>query len=89
MNSLPLFGLSVVMSFVAFGIVTRIYIWPRLRTARREQALIALTVPHAFRLDFFSRIRTGAADGGQPKNELPDKRNQPVADVPSVLGVTI
>jgi hypothetical protein len=45
MNSLPLFGLSVVMSFVAFGIVTQIYIWPRLRTARREQALIALTVP--------------------------------------------
>jgi hypothetical protein len=45
MNSLPLFGLSVVMSFVAFGIVTQIYIWPRLRTACREQALIALTVP--------------------------------------------
>jgi hypothetical protein len=49
MNSLPLFGLSVVMSFVAFGIVTQIYIWPRLRTARREQAPIALTVPHTFR----------------------------------------
>jgi hypothetical protein len=43
MNSTPLFGLSVAMSFVAFGIVTQIYIWPRLRTARREQALIALT----------------------------------------------
>jgi hypothetical protein len=49
MNSTPLFGLSVAMSFVAFGIVTQIYIWPRLRTARREQALIALTVPHTFR----------------------------------------
>ena len=31
MNELPLFGVSVLMSFVAFGIVTRIYIWPRLR----------------------------------------------------------
>jgi hypothetical protein len=49
MNSLPFFGLSVVMGFVAFGIVTRLYIWPRLRTARREQALVALTVPHTFR----------------------------------------
>jgi hypothetical protein len=49
MNSLPLFGLSVLMSFVAFGIVTRTYIWPRLRMARREEALIALTVPHMFR----------------------------------------
>jgi hypothetical protein len=37
------------MSFVAFGIVTRTYIWPRLRMARREEALIALTVPHTFR----------------------------------------
>jgi len=27
------FGLSVLMSFVAFGIVTRLYIWPRLRQA--------------------------------------------------------
>ena len=28
MNQLPLFGLSVLMSFVAFGIVTRTYLWP-------------------------------------------------------------
>jgi hypothetical protein len=49
MNSTPLFGLSVLMSFVAFGIVTGTYILPRLRTARREEALIALTVPHTFR----------------------------------------
>jgi len=42
MNGLPLFGLSVLMSFVAFGIVTKIYIWPRLRMAQRSEALIAL-----------------------------------------------
>ena len=59
MNILPLFGLSVVMSFVAFGIVTRIYIWPRLRTARREQALIALTVPHTFRFIGLSLLIPG------------------------------
>ena len=49
MNGLPLFGLSVLMSFVAFGIVTKIYIWPRLRMAQRSEALIALAVPHTFR----------------------------------------
>jgi hypothetical protein len=29
-----LFGLSVLMSFTAFGIVTKLYIWPRLRVMR-------------------------------------------------------
>jgi hypothetical protein len=44
-----LFGLSVLMSFLAFGIVTRLYIWPRLKVMRREDALIPLVVPHTFR----------------------------------------
>ena len=44
-----LFGVSILMDFVAFGVVTRLYIWPRLRAARRESALRALVVPHTFR----------------------------------------
>jgi hypothetical protein len=44
-----LFGLSILMSFIAFGIVTKLYIWPRLRVMRREDALIRLVVPHTFR----------------------------------------
>jgi len=44
-----LFGLSVLMSFVAFGLVTKIYIWPRLRTLERDDALVPLLVPHTFR----------------------------------------
>jgi hypothetical protein len=43
------FGLSILLSFVAFGIVTKLYLWPRLRVLRREDALIALAVPHTFR----------------------------------------
>jgi hypothetical protein len=31
MSIQALFGLSVFMSFVAFGLVTQLYIWPRLR----------------------------------------------------------
>jgi hypothetical protein len=44
-----LFGLGVLMSFVAFGIVTRLYIWPRVEAVPREDALAALAAPHMFR----------------------------------------
>src|SRR6516164_6471828 len=66
MNSLPLFGLSVLMSFVAFGIVTRTYIWPRLRMARREEALIALTVPHTFRFIGLGFLIPGVVSSSLP-----------------------
>ena len=44
-----LLGISVLMSFIAFGIVTTHYIWPSLRTMPLERALIPLVVPHMFR----------------------------------------
>jgi hypothetical protein len=44
-----LFGLSILMSFVAFGLVTKLYIWPRLRLLKRDDALLSLVLPHAFR----------------------------------------
>ena len=44
-----LFGLSVLTSFVAFGIVAKIYIAPRLKLMRREDALRCLVAPHMFR----------------------------------------
>lgn len=44
-----IFGISVMMSFVAFGIVTNLYILPFIRNSSRENTLIALIVPHAFR----------------------------------------
>jgi hypothetical protein len=49
MSSDALFGLSILMSFVAFGIATRLYIWPKLRPMRREDALVPLLLPHTFR----------------------------------------
>jgi hypothetical protein len=49
MTVVALFGLSVLMSFLAFGIVTRLYIWPRVDAAAREDALAALAAPHMFR----------------------------------------
>src|SRR5262245_5297880 len=44
-----LFGLSVLTSFVAFGIVAKLYIVPRLKTMSREGALRCLIAPHMFR----------------------------------------
>lgn len=49
MNSGALFGLSVLMGFVAFAIVTKIYLLPPLRVMRREHALTALLIPNIFR----------------------------------------
>jgi hypothetical protein len=37
------------MSFLAFGIVIRLYIWPRVDAAAREDALAALAARHTFR----------------------------------------
>ena len=44
-----LFGLTVLLSFCAFGIVMIPYILPRLRGIDREDAIAALVGPHAFR----------------------------------------
>ena len=44
-----LFGVSVVFSFVAWGVVTRQYIWPALRSRGREDALRPILVLHIFR----------------------------------------
>jgi len=49
MQVLALFGVSVLMSFVASSIVAALYIWPRLKAMRREDALLPLVVPHMFR----------------------------------------
>jgi hypothetical protein len=49
MDIQALFGLSVLMSFVAFGLVTQLYIWPHLRIRERDDALLPLVVPHTFR----------------------------------------
>jgi hypothetical protein len=48
-NSGPLFGLSVLMGFGAFGIVTKIYLLASLRAMRRDHALTAPLVPNIFR----------------------------------------
>jgi len=61
-----IFGLSVVMSFLAFCIVTKLYIWPRLRLMRREDALVPLVVPHTFRFVGLSFLVPGVVSPSLP-----------------------
>jgi hypothetical protein len=44
-----LFGISVILSFISWGIIARRYIWPALRRVPRAQALRPLLLLHAFR----------------------------------------
>jgi hypothetical protein len=61
-----LFGLSVLMSFVAFGLVTELYIWPRLRILERDDALLPLVVPHTFRFIGLSFLVPGVVSPSLP-----------------------
>jgi hypothetical protein len=66
MQVLALFGLSVLMSFVASGIVAALYIWPRLKAMRREDALLPLVVPHMFRFVGLSFLVPGVVAPSLP-----------------------
>ena len=66
MSVQALFGLSVLMNFVAFGLLTALYIWPRVRTLRREDALTALLVPHTFRFVGLSFLVPGVVAASLP-----------------------
>jgi hypothetical protein len=66
MDIQALFGLSVLMSFVAFGLVTKLYIWPRLRTVRRDGAIVSLMVPHTFRFIGLSFLVPGVVSPSLP-----------------------
>jgi hypothetical protein len=48
MNVRLVFGISVFMSLVSSGVVAKLYVWPRLRTMAREDALVPLVAPHMF-----------------------------------------
>jgi hypothetical protein len=48
MNVRALFGLSILMSFIASIVAAKLYAWPRLRTMNRNDALVPLVAPHMF-----------------------------------------
>jgi hypothetical protein len=66
MSIQELFGLSILMSFVASGLVTRLFIWPRLRVMARDDALLPLVVPHTFRFSGLSFLVPGVVSPALP-----------------------
>ena len=66
MDILALFGLSVLFSFLAFGLVAKLYIWPRLRSLDRDKALLPLVVPHTFRFIGLSFLVPGVVSPSLP-----------------------
>ena len=66
MDILALFGLSILLSFVAFGLVTKFYIWPRLRPLERDDALLPLVMLHTFRFIGLSFLVPGVVSPSLP-----------------------
>jgi len=66
MSSDAVFGLIILMSFLAVGMVTKVYIWPRLRGMGRTEALLPLVIPHTFRFLGLSFLIPGVVSPSLP-----------------------
>lgn len=66
MDVRALFGISVLISFVAFGLVTKFYIWPYLQSMERDKALLPLIIPHTFRFIGLSFLVPGVVSASLP-----------------------
>jgi hypothetical protein len=62
----PVFLLSLVGIFVAFGVLTALYVWPWLRALPRDAALKILLLPHAFRFVGLSFLMPGVVAPSLP-----------------------
>lgn len=54
------------MSFVASGLVTWLFVWPRLRIMARDDALLPLVAPHTFRFIGLSFLVPGVVSPDLP-----------------------
>jgi hypothetical protein len=66
MDIQALFGLSVLMSFVASGLAAKLYVWPRLQVLERHDALVLLVFPHSFRFVGLSFLVPGVVSASLP-----------------------
>lgn len=60
------FFLSIAFSFIAWAIVTRRYIWPRLRLRQRTEALQPLLALHSFRFIGLAFLVPGVVSTDMP-----------------------
>jgi len=66
MDVRALFGLSIIMSFGAFGLVTGLYVWPALRALAVESALLPLVTANTFRFVGLSFLVPGVVSPSLP-----------------------
>ncbi|HEY6622059.1 MAG TPA: hypothetical protein VIY68_21155 [Steroidobacteraceae bacterium] len=68
MNLRALFGLSILMSFVAFVLITKLYIWPQLHAVSMASALTALVAIHMYRFIGLGFLVPGVAAAALPSH---------------------
>ncbi len=84
----PLFLLAVAGSFVSFGVLAGLYIWPRLTALPRSEALKLLALPHAFRFVGLSFLITGVVSPLLPSAfAVPDAWGDLTASVLALLSI--
>lgn len=66
MNQQATFGISVVLSFIVWGIIGARYIWPALRSRTRTEALYPILLLHGFRFIGLAFIVPGVASPALP-----------------------
>jgi hypothetical protein len=67
MDVQALFDISVLMCFLSFAIVTKLYLWPTLARWSHEDALVALMVPHTTRFIGLAFLVPGVAAPSLPR----------------------
>jgi hypothetical protein len=83
MNTQAIFGVSILMSFVASIMAAKLYAWPRLRTMNRNDALVPLVAPHMF----LRTIGLGFLVSGVVPSSLPASVAVPAAHGDLIAGV--
>ena len=66
MEPMVLFGIQFTMSLVAFALIARWHVWPRLSSMPRELALVPLLWVHAFRIVGGTILAPGSVGPGVP-----------------------
>jgi hypothetical protein len=84
-----LFGISVAFGFVAWAVVTALYIWPGLQARSRVEALRPLLVLHGFRFIGLSFLVPGVVSPDLPIAFARDAAyGDIVAAIPALLALT-
>jgi len=66
MDNNALFGLSALMGLVVSSLVAKLYVWPRVRTMDRNDAVRVLAAPHMFRFIGLSFLVPGVVSPSLP-----------------------